>query len=162
MEINYWLELGYGRGWSSSSDLTALFAPFLFYSYHTSRHYPQVTPLIRILASSYVIMAVVANSGGTSPVNPTVEKYENPKKGKRKEHKTFPLINLLDNGSPKTQIRRFFFFLLLYYHLGLPSCLYRVAQNLCITCGRSASQIRWFCFRLDSLLIFTLYEEIRK
>jgi len=90
--------------------------PLLFYSYHTSRHYPQVTPLIRILASSYVIMAVVANSGGTSPVNPTVEKYENPKKGKRKEHKTFPLINLLDNGSPKTQIRSFFFLLILYYH----------------------------------------------
>jgi len=59
-------------------------------------------------------MAVVANSGGTSPVNPTVEKYENPKKGKRKEHKTFPLINLLDNGSPKTQIRSFFFFIFFF------------------------------------------------
>jgi len=37
-------------------------------------------------------MAVVANSGGTSPVNPTVEKYENPKKKeKEKNTRLFPL-----------------------------------------------------------------------
>jgi hypothetical protein len=60
------------------------------------------------------------------PVNPTVEKYENPKKRKEKRE-LFPLhINILDNGSPRLRFGVFcfffFLFLLLYYHRLL--CVY--------------------------------------
>jgi len=61
-------------------------------------------------------MAVVANSGGTSPVNPTVEKYENPKKRKKKRTQDFSPYQFIRQWITQDSNSEFFFLLILYYH----------------------------------------------